>query len=166
MGVHTCSPLRCTRVPARVSVYLRICIDSFLSVRHEFVTASHLSAVSLHILLVFPYPPNLSSFLRRVYRDPILLSPDILLSGDASKVTGARIPAARRRIPAGPIHSWDTLPTNPVASVETRTLIHTHTGAVVSPANYFCLASLKITSLQIRKRGQRNDSLSPDENYL
>lgn len=118
---------RCTRVPVRVSP---VSVSTRFSLRREFVTASRLFAISpSHFIpLVSAYPASLSSFLRQVYRDPILLflslSLNVLLSGDASKVTGARVPAARRRIPAGPIHPWGTLPTNPVASVERHAHIH------------------------------------------
>lgn len=107
-----------------------VSVSTRFSLRREFVTASRLFAVSpSHFIpLVSAYPASLSSFLRQVYRDPILLSLslslNVLLSGDASKVTGARVPAARRRIPAGPIHPWGTLPTNPVANVERHAHIH------------------------------------------
>lgn len=129
-------------------VYL-VSVSIRSSLYREFVKASSL-------------PSCFHPFLRRLYH-PILFSLNVLLSGDASKVTGARVPVARCRIPTGPIHPWGSLPTNQVASVERHA--HTYINTAVPPANYFCLASLKITTFQVREKEDKG-TISPDENYL
>lgn len=71
LAMHTCP---CACIPVSVSTRF--------SLRREFVTASRLFAVSpSHFIpLVSAYPASLSSFLRQVYRDPILLSLFLSLS--------------------------------------------------------------------------------------
>lgn len=64
---------RDAHVSSGISVHLRIHIDSL---RYEFVTASRLIAVPLHLPRLPLSPADVSSFLR-VYHEPILLSTTI-----------------------------------------------------------------------------------------
>lgn len=159
LAMHTCP---CACIPVSVSTRF--------SLRREFVTASRLFAVSpSHFIpLVSAYPASLSSFLRQVYRDPILLFLSLSLSTYC-------YPGMHRKSPVHvyPLHVVVYLLDQftlgaPFRRTQSQAWRDTHTyiDPAVPLANYFCLASLKITSLQVRERGQRNDFLSLDENYL
>lgn len=156
LAMHTCP---CACIP-------RICIDSFLSpprIRNGLSPLRRLT-VSLHPLSSPPTPPAYLPFFVKSTYFALSLSLNVLLSGDASKVTGARVPAARRRIPAGPIHPWGTLPTNPVASVERHA--HIHRPSRSAGKLLLSRESQDNFASGSRERGQRNDFLSLDENYL
>lgn len=102
------------------------------------------------------YPPF---FAESLPPDPISLSPAILLPGDASKVTGTRVPTLHVvRIPAGPIHPWGTLLTHSRAWRDTHTRIWRSRSA---GKLLLSRESLKtITSLQVRERRQERKTIS------